>query len=576
MFGCPTNFISVILPMLYLVCGKTKLQLLGETFWEYPFFYYFSRTLLIKYVKTIIFMMRITNLLNLIILDCNKVIVMKRRSFLAVSGLVLLISVSLQSPGQVAEQMMPGHDGLVMAFQRNDDKHYEPTWESLARHFTPAWYEDAVLGIYFHWGVYSVAEMGEWYAQRMYCEKEDRYHSGNIEYHRKTWGDPCTEFGYKEFVPMFRAEKWDPDSWAKLFADAGADFAGPVAEHCDGFAMWDSEYDEYNSMDKGPHRDIVGEMARAVRDHGMRFITTFHNLRWSWRDVARALCPDSVDINDPRYSGLYGPVHKPGDPMTESFKEEWFNKMIEVIDKYRPDIIYLEGDIGKPVGDKYTMPFLAHYFNSAIEWDGEVVVTHKKDDLPLSCSVLDMEGYSLKEPVKERWQTDQTVLNKWYWAYDMHAECLPVDRLIDDMVDRVSKNGVTLLSIGPKADGTIPDDQVEVLKKIGDWMKVNKEALYGADPAPFSEGGADIWKSGTLRFTEKGTFLYAIDLEEPEAGERIPGVTPVKGSEIFMLGSNKKLAWHQDGEDLVIDEIPDPLPCDYAWSFKILVNNKSN
>ncbi|MBA7565859.1 hypothetical protein ES708_07544 [subsurface metagenome] len=297
----------------------------------------------------------------------------KKRSLVLV-GVILLLTISMELSDQIADNGVPGPNVMAENLKQSGDKHYEPTWESLSQHSTPEWYEDAVLGIYFHWGVYSVAEMGEWYAQRMYCEKEDRYHSGNIDYHKKTYGDPCTEFGYKDFVPMFKAEKWDPDFWAELFENAGADFAGPVAEHCDGFAMWDSEYDEYNSMDKGPHRDVVGEMAKAVRDHGIRVVTTFHNLRWSWRDAARRLCPEGVGFNDPKYAGLYGPVHKPGDPMTESFKEEWFNKMIEVIDKYQPDLIYLEGDIGKPVGDKYTMPFLAHYFNSAIDWGEEVVV----------------------------------------------------------------------------------------------------------------------------------------------------------------------------------------------------------
>jgi alpha-L-fucosidase len=257
--------------------------------------------------------------------------------------------------------------------------------------------------------------------------------------------------------------------------------------------------------------------------------------------------------------------------MTEEFKQEWLDKMIEVIDKYQPDEIYLEGDICKPAGDKYTLPFLVHYFNSARKWGRDVVVTHKKDDLPQSCSPLDMEGSSLREPTREKWQTDQTILNKWYWGYDIHAKCLPVNRLIDDIVDRTSKNGVTLLSIGPKADGTIPDDQIEVLMEIGNWMGINKEALYGADPAPFHEGGVNTWKAGSLRFTEKGRYLYAIELNMPRVGMVIPGVTPAKGTKIRMLGSNQNISWHQDGSDIVIDEIPDPLPCDYAWTFKIAI-----
>ena len=447
---------------------------------------------------------------------------------------------------------------------------YEPAWSSVTRHDPcPPWYRKAVLGIYFCWGVYSVAGMGEWYPQRMYAPKEDPYHSGSVEYHRKTYGDPCTQFGYHDFVPLFKAEKWDPNAWADLFQYAGADFAGPVVEHHDGFAMWDSEIDEYNSMDMGPKRDITGEMAAAIKKRGMKFLTAFHNLRWNWLDVGRKLCPEGVGINDPKYAGLYGPVHKPGDPMTDAFKQEWLDKMIEVIDKYQPDIIYLEGDICKPAGEKYSLPFLSHYFNAARNWGRDVVVTHKKDDLPESCSVLDMEGSSLKEPAANRWQTDHTILNKWYWAYDIHAKCLPVDTLVDGIVDRTSKNGVTLLCIGPKADGTIPEDQITVLVKIGDWMKVNKEALYDARPAPFSKGGVDAWRAGSLRFTEKPGYLYAIDLEEPKAGLVIPGVKPPQGAKIRMLGSSKDIGWHQDGDNVVIDEVPAPLPCDYAWSFKI-------
>ena len=153
----------------------------------------------------------------------------KKRSLVLV-GVILLLAISMSPSGQIANNGVPGQNVMAENLQQSGDKHYEPTWESLAQHSTPEWFEDAVLGIYFHWGVYSVAEMGEWYAQRMYCEKMDRYHSGNIDYHKKTYGDPCTEFGYKDFVPMFKAEKWDPDFWAELFENAGADFAGPVAE----------------------------------------------------------------------------------------------------------------------------------------------------------------------------------------------------------------------------------------------------------------------------------------------------------------------------------------------------------
>lgn len=229
---------------------------------------------------------------------------------------------------------------------------YEPRWESLAQHGTaPKWYEDAVFGIYFHWGIYSVPAFGgEKYPMHMY-KKGSSVH----KHHCETYGDPVT-FGYHDFLPMFKAEKWDPDRWAKLFKEAHADFAGSIGEHHDGFAMWDSEYDSYDAMDRGPRRDVVGEMAQALRVQGLRVVTTFHNLRWDYFDAGRRLCPEGVGVNDPRLSDLYGPVHRPstskmgtwhlkvgsrenrpedGEPVTETFQDFGYNKLIEVIDIQR-------------------------------------------------------------------------------------------------------------------------------------------------------------------------------------------------------------------------------------------------
>ena len=193
----------------------------------------------------------------------------------------------------------------------------------------------------------------------------------------------------------------------------------------------------------------------------------------------------------------------------------------------------------------------------------------------------------MTEPQEQRWQKDVPIGN--YWAYAEGVGCRPVNMLVDGIVDRASKNGVTLLDVAPKADGTLPQAQIDGLKKLGEWMAINKEALYAARCAPFTEGGVNTWKAGTIRFTEKGKYVYAIDLgnkwpssvgfvdykdsKPPEVPITIPDIKPVEGSEIKILGSNEILAWHQDGDDLVIDSIPDKLPCDYAWSFKIQVQN---
>jgi alpha-L-fucosidase len=477
--------------------------------------------------------------------------------------------------------------------QQAEVEKYEPTWESLSQWDVPEWFEDAVLGIYCHWGVYSVpgfpfdsgaekVDSGLWYGWFMYVPNDsDQPNYGVYDFHRKTYGKPC-EFGYHEFVPMFKAEKWDPDRWAQLYKYAGADFAGVAAEHGDGFIMWDSEFDKFNSMDKGPRRDILGEMFQAARKVGMKTVATFHEPPGEMFDEARRYCPKDSAVFNPAYADLYN----------KSPFSVLNNKLLEVVDKYQPDQIWFEDEY---CGEENWKDFIAYYYNAGESWGKQVMITQKGGSAPLSCSVLDIEGgifpdgkwewAGMTSPQKQRWQKDVPIGN--FWAYARGVGCRPVNMLVDGIVDRISKNGVTLLDVAPKADGTLPEAQVIGLKKLGEWMGVNKEALYAADPAPFAEGGVDTWEAGTLRFTEKGPYLYAIELgnewpptvgfadyedsEPPSAPYTIPGVKAIKGSKILMLGSGKNLPWHQEGDGLVIEEIPDPLPCDYAWSFKIQV-----
>jgi alpha-L-fucosidase len=486
---------------------------------------------------------------------------------------------------------------VLVCFQQVEAEKYEPTWESLSQWEVPKWFDDAVLGIYCHWGVYSVPEFrfnsgaeqvdsGLWYGMFMYVpNNSDQPNYGVYDHHWKTYGDPA-EFGYHDFVPLFKAEKWDPNRWAELYKNAGADFAGICAEHGDGFAMWDTKFNEYNAMDKGPRRDILGEMFEATRKLGMKTVATFHEPPGEMFDAGRKYCPEGVGINNPEYTDLY----------EMSPFSELNNKLIEVVDNYQPDQMWFEDEF---CGEDNWKPFIAHYYNSAEEWGKEVLITQKHGEAPLSCSVLDIEGgifpdgiwewAGMTEPQKQRWQKDVPIGN--YWAYAEGVGCRPVNMLVDGIVDRISKNGVTLLDVAPKANGTLPEAQIIGLQKLGKWMGVNKEALYAAKPAPFVEGGVDTWEAGTLRFTEKGPYLYAIELgnqwppdvgfadyknsELPSAPYTIPGVKPIKDSEIRMLGCSESLTWHQKGDDLVIEEIPDPLPCDYAWSFKIQVLHES-
>jgi len=487
-------------------------------------------------------------------------------------------------------------------------RRYEPTWESLSRHgAAPKWYGDAVFGIYFHWGVYSVPGFGgEKYPRDMY-----KANSGTYKHHRDKYGAP-TEFGYHDFIAMFRAEKWDPDRWAKIFKDAGADFAGPIAEHHDGFAMWDTAHDPFNAMDMGPRRDIVGQTVRAVRKQGMKVVVTFHHMRWDYYDAGRKLCPKGVGVNDPKLSGLYGrsykagtpqagswlnkgrinrPEHQAGNPVFESFREEGYRKIMEVIDKYRPDQLQSDGFTLVRLGQDRVRKILAHHFNTVAESGREVLISRGYDShhpytpsemwgkevmisriIPLSCSVQNIERrfprINLSSPCPNLWQATTPVPGFSYSYVSSQEKKTPaeiedsVNALVDGMVSVTSTNGVTLLSVAPKPDGTLPDPQIKVLSKLGGWMRVNKDSLHGADcRVPC--------RAGTLRFTRKGRCLYAIDLEKPKAPKVITGVTPEAGSAIRMLGSNKNLTWRQDGANVVIDDLPDPLPCDYAWVFRI-------
>ncbi len=469
---------------------------------------------------------------------------------------------------------------------------YEPNFESLSQWNPPGWFDNAVLGIYMHWGVYSVPgfvftdpseriDSGLWYGAEMY-NTENVY--GVYEHHLKTYGDPC-EFGYKDFIPMFTAEKWDPDGWAKFFKEIGTDFAGLAAEHGDGFCLWDTEFDKFNAADMGPKRDLLGDWFEAVRKQNMKTVVTFHKGLGSIYSHGYELCPEGVDVNNEEFADLYG----------DSTPEELNNKLIEVIDKYHPDQMWFEEGAPNVYGEQAYKEFMAYYYNKGEEWNKEVMVTFKIESLPLEVAALDVEGgifpegiwqwAGKTEPQKQRWQKDVPVGN--FWAYAEGVGCRPVNMLVDGIVDRVSKNGATLLNVAPKADGTLPQEQIDGLKELGNWMAINKEALYAAKPASFIEGGSDDWIVGTMRLLEKGDFLYAVELGNVWPTEKgfadyeesappslpiiIPELTPIEGSVIKMLGSDEELSWRMDGNDLVIEELPDELPCDHAWSFKIKV-----
>lgn len=452
---------------------------------------------------------------------------------------------------------------------------YEASWESLANHdAAPEWFQDAKLGIYFHWGVYSVPAYGsEWYPRYMhYLDSWIGVH------HLEKYGHP-SEFGYHDFVPKFTAEHFDAEDWADLFQKAGAKFAGPVAEHHDGFSMWDSDQTPWNSMDKGPGKDITGEMAKALRARDMKLITTFHHARnlqrhesekdGRGRDYNNSHYPFYEGMpptsDDPELSILYGNM-----PEDKFLEEIWFGKLKEVIDNYQPDIIWFDSWLDE-IPEEYRQKFSAYYLNEAQKADKEVVIVRKQDDLPLDYTVDDLEKSRKNKLEKASWMTDETI-SYGSWCYTENLEIKPSKDIIHVLADIVSKNGVLLLNISPKSDGSIPDDQRKVLLTMGEWLATYGEAIYATRPwYTFGEGPTKepeghfqnhqefeklTYTNKDIRYTTHGDLVYAIQFGPQEAGTSLtlksfdPSLTKVK--KVSVPGSSVKVKWEQTESGLVI------------------------
>jgi alpha-L-fucosidase len=402
---------------------------------------------------------------------------------------------------------------------------YEADWSSLTKVKTPEWLQEGKFGIYTHWGPYAVHAYGSnttWYSFALYLDE-----NGEARQHfEKTFGSLTPQFGYKDLIPMFKAEKFDANKWADLFQKAGAKFAGPVAEHHDGFAMWDTKYSEWNAAKMGPKRDVVGELEKAIKKRGMKYVTAFHHAaNWFFFPVH----DKRYDTGDPKNSGLYGQYHLPEEMRNKEFHEEWYGKIIEVIDKYSPDFIWFDFALDD-IAEGYVKDFLAYYYNHAEAANKEVVVTYKGHDIIPGAGVRDLELGQEPEITYHDWITDTSVDDRgaWGWANDLTFKS--TDRLIDNLVDRVSKNGFLLLNVGPKPDGTIPEGAKKVLLEMGEWLNTNGDAIYGTTPwfiageGPINLGEASdigfnesdvVYTPKDIRFTVKGDNLYVTFLAWP-------------------------------------------------------------
>jgi alpha-L-fucosidase len=409
---------------------------------------------------------------------------------------------------------------------------YRADWESLKTYQVPDWYKDAKFGIFLHWGVYSVPAFGsEWYPRLMYIPGTPEY-----KHHLEKYGTQ-DKFGYKDFIPKFKAEHYDPEAWAKLFKESGAKYVVPVFEHHDGFQMYDSALSDWTAAKMGPHRDLWGDLAKAVRAEGLRLGASSHRVEHNFfLGVGRAI---QSDVNDPQNASLYGPAHnwleaKWGTPLlndytyvSSAWTRDWLARSAEIVEKYHPDLIYFDWWIGQPSVRADLTRFAAFYYNTSSKDGGTVgVINYKEWAMQPQSAVLDVERGQLGEIRQDKWQTDTSISNK-SWGYIENDTFKSPQSIVQLLADVVSKNGNLLLNVGPKSDGTIPDRAQSILRDIGTWLKVNGEGiyatkpwrLYGEGPTKPAEGAfheGDVpYTTQDFRFTAKGDVLYAIEMAPP-------------------------------------------------------------
>lgn len=411
---------------------------------------------------------------------------------------------------------------------------YHDSWDSLTDFQTPAWFEQAKFGIFIHWGLYSIpAFHNEWYSRNMYVQGSPEY-----EHHIQTYGSH-KEFGYKDFIPLFKAERFDADFWAETFQKAGAKYIVPVAEHHDGFQMYESFLSKYNAVSMGPCRNILGLLKNAVEKRGMVLGASTHRAEHHWfMGVGKAF--DS-DIREPlAWGDFYWPSEakqpdhqdlfaKP-DP-GEEFLIDWVCRTCELIDRYQPKVLYFDWWIQHNAYKPYLRMIAAYYYNCEITWGFPTAICYKHDAFAFGSAVVDVERGKFADAKPYHWQTD-TAIARNSWCYTTDLDYKSSYELICYLVDVVSKNGNLLLNVGPKADGSFAEQDLNILSDIGKWLAVNGEAVYRSKPwryaqegptmeteGQFSDGSFKGYTSEDFRFTAGNGAIYAACLRYPENGE---------------------------------------------------------
>ena len=458
-----------------------------------------------------------------------------------------------------------------------------------------------------HWGVQSLPAPANdgWYGRQMYLQTGAQWGHA-YEYHLATYGHPSV-FGFKDMIPRWKAEKWDPDALVKFYQEIGARYIVPVAVHHDNFDLYNSKFQPWNSVNLGPHRDIVREWKNAADRHGLKFGVSSHADRtWDWFDPSHG--SDSTgplkgvpyDGNLTRADGagkwwqgydpadLYGPPHAKEEPselgpfkeiehyraLRQAYKEKWFARTRQLIDDYHPDLLYFDSPM--PLGG-YGLRIAAHFYNTTPAPVLNLKVWEPGTVPDESAIVLDIEKGQSDRLRPFPWQTDTSLNNNWF--IDAQPAELTDEMVVHNLADIVSKNGNLLLNVSLRPDGTLPDDQRQTLVRVGEWLRQNGEAIYGTRPWKIAAEGPTLVTGGDfqqhkqpftaadIRFTTKGDTLYAILMGWPENGvTRIKSIT--SAASIELVGSNEKLAW-ENGPEGVTVHLPAQPVGHFAYALRI-------
>jgi alpha-L-fucosidase len=468
---------------------------------------------------------------------------------------------------------------------------YDGSWESLQTMPVPAWFDDGKIGIFIHWGPYSA--IGYRKNNRGYSEHVPKMMYRDPDHYfpviEERWGAHPPEFGYKDIIPEFRAENWEPDAWAELFDEVGAKYVVMTAEHHDGWANWDSDLTPWNAVDKGPKRDLVGDLGVALRKRGLKYAPSYHRERHQSFFAKKLYVVDAKPLpaileeikRMPESESLYGPFGT-----TREFVDDYVARWKEIQDKYQPDMLWMDdfpiytrdgNNVRKGKAkpqiqyfDDQVRAMITEFMNDGAARGADVYVNNKggNRNWPDGVGCLEKDNLKLKQ-IGPKWQSCTTFGTSFgYLEGDKYKT---VESVIHEMVEVISRNGNFLINIGPKSDGTLVPEQVERLRAMGQWLKINGDAIYGSRYWQVNEQADE-----RLAFTTNGKKLYAIKLTQPNERFKIDATEGWDASDVTtvrLLGSESSVEWSVESEGLTITPPKDLGLSQHAWTFEIVTTS---